>query len=275
MLDTDEIMQIALELAGFEEIPSDSAIYVPGDNINRVIFSIDPDPSLFYLAKEMKYDLVISHHYTSACVDAWKVFLKHIDQMVQMGVPREEAEKAVRDKLLALKVTGHARNYDMVDSIARALKIPFMNIHNPLDEIGRRIMHETISERIRGKDNVTVKDIIDALYKLKEFREAKTRIMLGVGREDNVVEKFVVSHGALTSGGYEVAKTYFKYGVDTVIYIHISPGDLLKLRKENMGNLIITGHIASDSVGINPFLDRLEREGLEVLRLGGVIPPSV
>ena len=49
----------------------------------------------------------------------------------------------------------------------------------------------------------------------------------------------------------------------------------LRLKEDNAGNLIISGHIASDSVGINPFLDRLEKEGLEVLRMGGVIPPSV
>jgi len=274
-MNTDEIMQIALEMAGFDEIPQDSRIYVPGRDINRVIFSIDPEPSLFYLAKKLDYDLVISHHYTSACIDAWKVFLKHVDQMVSVGIPREEAEKAVKDKLLALKIIGHARNYDLVDSIARALKMPFMNIHNPLDEIGRRIMQETIDKYVKGKEKVVVKDVIDALYTLREFKVAKTRILLGVGREDNAVNKVVVSHGALTNGGYEVAKTYFKYGINTVVYIHISPSDLMRLRKDNVGNLIISGHIASDSVGINPFLDRLEKEGLEVLRLGGVIPASL
>ena len=268
-------MRIALEMANFDEIPSDSKIYVPGRDIQRVIFSIDPDPSLFFLAREMNYDLVISHHYTSACIDAWKVFLKHVDQMVNAGIPREEAEKAVKDKLLALKITGHARNYDLVDSIARALKVPFMNIHNPLDEIGRRIMQETIDKHIKGKDKVLVRDVIDALYTLREFKAAETRILLGVGREDNSVSKVIVSHGALTNGGYEVARTYFKYGINTVVYIHISPSDLIRLRRENMGNLIISGHIASDSVGINPFLDKLEKEGLEVLRIGGVVPASI
>lgn len=268
-------MQIALEMAGFDAIPPDSAIYVPGKNIERVIFSIDPDPMLFYLAKQLNYDLVISHHYTSACIDAWKVFLKHIDQMVKAGVPREEAEKSVKEKLLALKISGHSRNYDLVDSFARLMKIPFMNIHNPLDEIGRRIMQDTIDRHIKGKNNTRVKDVINALYTLKEFKYAKTRILLGVGREDNFVQRVVVSHGALTNGGYQVARTYFRNGVDTVVYIHISPLDLIKLREEKSGNLIISGHIASDSVGINPFLDRLEKEGIEILRLGGVIPPSV
>jgi len=37
-----------------------------------------------------------------------------------------------------------------------------------------------------------------------------------------------------------------------MIYIHISPSDLEKLKAEGKGNLIVTGHIASDSLGINP-----------------------
>jgi len=274
-MNTDEIMQIALEMAGFEEVPPDSAIYVSGKNIQRVIFTIDPEPSILLLAKQLNYDLVISHHYTSACVDAWKVFLKHIDQMVAAGIPRNEAEKAVQKKLMSLKISGHARNYDLIDSLARFIKIPFMNIHNPLDEIGRRIMQETIDKYISGRKNVKVNDVINALYTLKEFQHAKTKILVGVGDIENSVNKVVVSHGALTNGGYEVANTYFKHGIDTVVYIHISPSDLLKLKEENLGNLIISGHIASDSVGINPFLDRLEKEGLEVLRIGGVIPASI
>jgi len=38
MVSTDEIMEMALELVGFESIPSDSAVYVEGKNIKRVLF---------------------------------------------------------------------------------------------------------------------------------------------------------------------------------------------------------------------------------------------
>lgn len=274
-MDTEEIMQIALEMANFEEQPPDSEIYVPGRNIEKVIITIDPDPAYLFLAKQLGYDLVISHHYTSATVNAWKVFLKHVDQMVMHGVPKEVAENAVKEKLEAIRIMGQTQNYDRVDSIARILKIPFMNIHNPLDEIGRRIMQDVIDKHVKNKPNAKVKDVVEALYTLKEFQGAKTRIQVELGDTENLAGKTVVSHAALTNGGYKIAKTYFKYGTDTLIYIHISPQDLKLLRENAKGNLIITGHIASDSVGINPFADRLEKEGIEVLRTGGVIPPSI
>jgi hypothetical protein len=37
-----------------------------------------------------------------------------------------------------------------------------------------------------------------------------------------------------------------------------------------MGNLIVTGHIASDSVGINPFIRELEKKGVSVTTIGVV-----
>jgi hypothetical protein len=81
----------------------------------------------------------------------------------------------------------------------------------------------------------------------------------------------VVSHGAGTNGGYEIAKTYYEHGIGTVIYIHVSPADLEKLKADGKGNLVVTGHVASDSVGINPFILELEKKGVSVTTVG-VVP---
>ncbi len=71
-----------------------------------------------------------------------------------------------------------------------------------------------------------------------------------------------------------MARAYFSHGVDTLVYIHILPGDLKRLREDEDlrgKNLIVTGHIASDSLGINPYVHRLREEGLEVTCVGGVL----
>jgi methionine aminopeptidase len=147
--------------------------------------------------------------------------------------------------------------------------MPYMNIHTPLDEVGRRIMSEQINTKLKKKS--TVRDVVSALKELAEFKNAVTEIKIRVGKAENLAGKVVVSHGAGTNGGYEIAKTYFKHGIGTVIYIHISVGDSERLRAENKGNLIVTGHIASDSVGINPFIRELEENGVSVTRIG-IIP---
>ncbi|MBC7099888.1 hypothetical protein H5T52_12430, partial [Candidatus Bipolaricaulota bacterium] len=100
-----------------------------------------------------------------------------------------------------------------------------------------------------------------------EFRNAQTEIEVVVGNSQNPVGKVAVIHGAGTNGGYPVAKVLFDHGVDTVIYIHIRPHEAHRLAQEYGGkgkNLVVTGHIASDSVGINPFVEALRERELEV-----------
>ncbi|MCW3981111.1 MAG: hypothetical protein NWF11_06510 [Candidatus Bathyarchaeota archaeon] len=271
MTSTKEIMEMALNLSDFKHIPADSAIYFHGKNIRRVLFGIDADVPELLIAKQYDYDAVISHHPKggSAIIDFHKVFKRHIHQMVEAGVPKHEAEIATRNKMKAIEVEMHTKNYGHAVDVARILEMPYMNIHTPLDELGRRIMSQKIA---KAKEYATVKDIVSLLYQLPEFAKSETKIQIHIGDPANTAGNTIVSHGAGTNGGYEIAKTYFKYGVDTLIYIHVSPGDLEKLKADGSGNLIISGHIASDSVGINPLITELENNGILVSRIG-IIPP--
>ena len=271
VMNTEEIMELALKLAGLKEIPEDSAILVSGDNIRKILFGIDAGVPELLLAKQLGYDAVIAHHPQGgmATINFHQVFKRHIQQMVGAGVPMKEAEKAVSKRLEELEVETHTRNYGHTVDVAKFLKMPYMNIHTPLDEVGRKIMVEKINSRIRK--NSTVQDVVSALKELSEFKNAVTEIKIRLGKAENPAGKVVVSHGAGTNGGYEVAKTYFKYGIGTVVYIHISPRDLEKLKAEKGANLIVTGHIASDSVGINPLINELEKRNVSITRIGIVL----
>lgn len=264
-------MDLALKLAGLEHVPEDSSIYVSGRNIERVLFGIDAGVPELLLAKKLDYDAVIAHHPQgeTAVTDYHKVFRRHIKQMVGVGIPKEEAEEAVKKKMQGLEVIGHTRNYAHAVDVAKLLNLPYMNIHTPLDEVGRRKMSEQIESRKNEKSSV--KDVVDILKELPEFGKAVTEIKIRLGKAENLAGKVMVSHGAGTNGGYEVAKKYFKYGIGTLVYIHISPEDLEKLKVQSEGNLIITGHIASDSVGINPLIHELEEREIVVTRIG-IIP---
>ncbi|UCH31764.1 MAG: hypothetical protein JSV05_09820 [Candidatus Bathyarchaeota archaeon] len=272
MVTTKEIMGLALDLAGFTSVPQDSGIYIHGRNIRNILFAIDADVPELLLAKQLGCDAVISHHPKGGLpmINFHEVFKRHIQQMVGAGVPRLEAEEAVQRKISALEVEGHTRNYGHAVDVARLLKLPYMNIHTPLDELGRRIMTQKISQKL--DEDATVGDVVSALKSISEFQNATTGIKIRLGTAMNLAGKVMISHGAGTNGGYEIARTYFKHGISTLIYIHISPADLEKLRVDKAGNMIVTGHIVSDSVGINPFIKELENRGLSITRLG-VIPP--
>jgi putative NIF3 family GTP cyclohydrolase 1 type 2 len=273
-MSTKEIMELALKLSEFNTVPADSAVYVEGKKIGKILFGIDIDVPELLLAKQLGCDAAISHHPKCSLplIYSYKVFSRHIQQMVNVGVPQFEAEEAVRKKIQTFQVEQHKRNWRHTLDVARILKIPYLNIHAPLDELGRRIMTRQIMQET-SKD-ATVNDVVLALNKLPEFRNAVTKIKILYGANSNPAGKIQVSHGAFTNGGYEILKTYFKYGITTVIYIHITanPHALEQLKADNVsGNLIVTGHIASDSVGINRFIKELEKREISVIRLG-IVP---
>lgn len=267
-MNTQELMQIALDMVGFKEIPGDSAIYVEGENIKKVLFGIDLGVPELLLAHNMGYECCLAHHPQGgrAFLNYSKVLWKHKDQLVKAGIPEEVAEEAVRPLVEATHITSQAKNLYHAPSVAEALKMPYLNVHNPLDELGRKIMDDTI--RKSTDEESTVEDVVDALLTLDEFKTASTEIMVPLGNLKNKVGKVVVAHGAGTNGGYSVARAYFDHGIGTVIYIHINPAELKKLQDYGKGNLIISGHIASDMVGINPYLRELQKRGIAVDEIG-------
>ena len=273
-MNTQQLMDLALAMAGLTEIPGDSAIHHPGEGIGRILFGIDLKGPELKLAKDLGYDAAISHHPVggASTLDFHKVLLLHVEQMADAGVPRDIAETVMRETVEARRVLNSMTNYDHDPSIARLLDMPYLNIHTPLDEIGRRRMADAVAE---CGSTANAQDLIRHLLdRFGEFQNAATQIEIRVGSPENPIGRAVVSHGAGTNGGYPVAKAYFDHGVDTVIYIHCRPDDAKRLREEygETKTLIVTGHIASDSVGINPYVDRLRSEGLRVDTFSGIIP---
>lgn len=273
MLSTGEIMRIALDLVGFTSIPADSAIQVEGEGVRKALFGIDLGPAELILCKQLGLDAAIAHH-PNPIVQTYPAILdKHVDQMTAAGVPLEEARVAVTPLKEASTLSYHSGNYGQTVSAARLLGLPYLNIHNPLDELGRRVMDRAVREALAAAGpRARVKDVVDGLMSLPEFRAAPTRPLVILGDPLAPAGKVVVSHGAGTNGRAPVALAYFRHEVDTVVYIHLDYSELVKLRAEapKGANMVVSGHIVSDLVGINPFVRALEEKGLEIVRASGL-----
>lgn len=270
---TAEIVEIALQLAGFRHLPADSAVYVEGTELQRVMMGVDIGTAELLLARQLGVDGVIAHHPAggAATLNFPEVLTRHVELMVEHGVRATVARDAIQQLMMRALLRAQTANFDHVPSVARLLKLPFLNLHLPLDEVGRQIMVGTIEQHLRslGREP-SVQDAIDALMTLPEFASAQTRIMVPVGAVDEPLGKVAVVHGAGTNGGYAIARAYFDHGVRTVLYIHVAPEEAARLRSEGGGNLIVTGHIASDLIGINRFVAALEERGVEVVRMSGL-----
>ncbi|UCG01399.1 MAG: hypothetical protein JSW11_17490 [Candidatus Heimdallarchaeota archaeon] len=268
---TDDIIKVALDLVGMSELPVDSAVYVHGENINNILYGIDIGVAELLYAKEQGFDCVIAHH-PVGLVNHFQVFQRHLDQLISKGVTIETAQKVIDKKMMGFKFGSHARNYDAIPSFARLIRMPFLNIHCPSDELGRRLITESIEKLEEQDENPLLHEVRTHLEtSFLEFREAKTKIEVAKGNESDSLGNWIFSHGAFTNGGFPIADCYYQYDVDTVIYIHIAPVELSQILNLNYGQLLITGHLASDSIGINPFLDRLEERGIQITAIGGLI----
>ena len=76
-----------------------------------------------------------------------------------------------------------------------------------------------------------------------------------------------------TEGAPEIYEKLSQAGVGTVVGMHLSEQHRLEAEKASL-NVVIAGHISSDSIGMNLFLDWVEKEGIEILSCSGLIRVS-
>ncbi|OLC85066.1 MAG: hypothetical protein AUJ08_03265 [Thaumarchaeota archaeon 13_1_40CM_3_50_5] len=265
-VDTEMIMQVGLELAGWKKMPADSAVHVKGKNISKVLIAIDVGTAELMLAQQLGCGAVIAHHPLGiASVNFYKVFDRHADFMAEHGVPKRISQQAVEKLKERVETRNHADIYDDVVGAARALGMPLVNIDQPCDEY----MRQVILRAIKSGKTEFVSDIVRSISKIAEFKNAATRVQVRLGGEKNRAGHWALVVSAGTNGGYHIAKAYLQHGVSTIIYLHVDYNDLTKMREDKLdGNLVVMGHLAGDSIGLNGLAGRLEHSGVETIRVG-------
>lgn len=272
-MNTKDIMNIALELAGLDEIPIDTVISVNGENIKKILIGVDMETPELILAKDLGYDLVVSHHPKagSSIVDFHKVMDKQIDKMVGFGVPINRAQKALEKKQRTIEIGRHVSNYDRVSSAAELMGMPFMNIHMPADLIGEKIVQEYLDVNLKDNTKTKLQDILDILNEMAVYKKSLAKPVIRCGKASDYAGKIAVLFAGGTNGGSDVYKAYFDCGVGTIVAMH-APEDVIKdVREQNIGNIIVAGHMASDSIGLNEIIKAWKTLGLEVTSMSGII----
>ncbi len=124
---TERLMEVALEMAGWESIPGDCAIYYPGTRISHVLLGIDVGTSELFMARQLGYHAVLAHHPCGYAGPFWEVYRLHVGQMVAAGVPRDVAEAAVAERIAGFEAASQRENYDHIASVARLLETPVIS----------------------------------------------------------------------------------------------------------------------------------------------------
>ena len=251
----------------------------PTTNVNKVIAGIDFDTGEVVLTDRLNQkgesiDLMIAHHPAGGALSSLhEVMDLQVDLMASYGVPINVAEGLMAGRIAEVsRKFGPVNHYRSVDA-ARLLNIPLMCIHTVWDNMGWKFM----SGIFEKKHFDTVGDVLAALKKIPEYAQAikfKSGPSLYHGSEHNRAGKVVVSE---FTGGTEGAKEIYERlshaGIGTIISMHLSEEHREEAKKYHI-NLVVAGHMVSDSIGANLFLDELEKRGIEVIPASGLIRVS-
>lgn len=252
---------------------SDSRIlHVAEDkDIRRILVGIDIEPAEILLAKEIgNIDLIISHHpLGKALANLSGVMELQCDALNKYGVPINIAEGLMKERISEVARGVNKVNHQRTVDTARILGFNLMCLHTACDNLAAEFLEKLIKERNPER----IEDLLGVLKQVPEYQEAM-KIGAGpkvfAGSEENRCGKIALTE--LTGGTEGSPKLYEKMaqaGIGTTVAMHISEEHLKEAQTSNL-NVVIAGHMSSDSLGVNLFLDELEKRGVEIIPCSGL-----
>jgi len=240
--------------------------------IKKILFGVDIDPAEILLAKEIKnIDLVVSHHPRGkALANLHDVMELQCEVLSLYGVPINIAEGVMKEKISEVARGLSAANHQRAVDAAKIINMNFICIHTPCDNLAAQFL----KEQIETKNPERIEDLIKILKEIPEYKEA-IKIGAGpkifVGDSQNRCGKITITE--ITGGTEGSPKIYEKMahaGIGTVVSMHQSEEHRKEAELANI-NVVIAGHMSSDSLGINLFLDELEKKEIDIIPCSGLI----
>ncbi|MDP3882742.1 MAG: Nif3-like dinuclear metal center hexameric protein [Candidatus Staskawiczbacteria bacterium] len=244
----------------------DSGVYNVSDDkeIKKVLVGIDIGPEEILIAKHLgDIDLVIAHHPVGkGLAQLADVMGLQADVCNYYGVPINVAEGLMKERISEVARGVNSSNHQRTVDAARLIGINLMNSHTPCDNLAAKFLKDFVE----SKKPETVGELINNLKEIPEYKEAM-KIGVGpkifVGSPENRCGKIALSE--ITGGTEGSPKLYEKMaqaGVGTIVGMHISEEHKKEAEQAHV-NIVIAGHISSDSLGVNLFMDELEKQSLQ------------
>ncbi len=239
-------------------------------DVKKVLMGIDIEPAEILLAKELgDIDLIISHHpLGKGLASLAGVMDLQCDVLNSYGVPINIAEKLMKERISEVARGVNSANHQRTVDAAKILGFNLMCLHTVCDNLAA----DFLKKEIEKEDLYRVEDLMDILRDIPEYKEAE-KIGAGpkifVGDKENRAGKIALTE--ITGGTEGSPKLYEKIsqaGIGTVVGMHISEEHKKEADSASL-NVVIAGHMSSDSLGVNLFLDELEKQGIEIVPCSG------
>jgi putative NIF3 family GTP cyclohydrolase 1 type 2 len=264
----DKLPQEEKEIFDVEKLtnpyPDSRILYGDGEkDVHTVLIGIDieaPEILLAYnLLKDGKrVDLVIAHHPEGkALASLYEVMYMQNFIFSKFGVSINVAEKIMQPRIREVERKLLPQNHTRAVDMCKLLDIPFMCIHTPADN-----QVVTYLQGIFDREKPSrLGDVYELLMKQPEYKKAVLynqgpKILSG-SKESYAGRIFIDMTGG-TEGSPEILEKLSQAGIGTIIGMHFSEEHFKNAEKCYL-NLIVAGHIPSDTLGLNLLLDKVER----------------
>ena len=236
----------------------------PDQDISTIMVGIDMEGPEILLAdrlneKGKNIDLVMAHHPEGAAyANFYHVMHIQENSLAKMGIPIEVGRELLKERMgeveRAVAPANHLRSVD----IAKLLDMPYMCVHTPADNHVNNFLQKILDKR---RPN-TLTDVLNILKAIPEYtdalkKNAGPRILIGEPKKK--CGKVFVDMTGGTEGPKRIFPRLSQAGVGTIVAMHLSE-EHFKIAKIEHINVVIAGHIASDTLGLNLLLDELERK---------------
>jgi len=247
----------------------------PSVQIKKLMVGIDIEVGELLLAERIRQqeglDLVVSHHPEGrAYASLSEVMRLQVDLLKQAGVSPETARLLLEERMEEVRRRIIAQNHTRAVDAARLLNLPFMCAHTPADNHVFRFL-ESFLNKAKPKNLQGLLDLLITIpeYQIAAQNAAGPKIILGNPKRP--VGKILFEMTGGTEGSKDAFDKLYKAGVRTLVSMHLSEEHFKKVKDANL-NVVIAGHISSDTLGLNLLFDRIEEtagEKLEFINCSG------
>jgi putative NIF3 family GTP cyclohydrolase 1 type 2 len=250
----------------------------PEAEAKAVLVGIDMEVGEVLLADRLResgrpVDLVISHHPEGGALAALnEVMALQADLWHSHGVPINVGDALIGKRMAEIQRAFLPRNHQRALDAARLLGIPFMCIHTPADNQ----VNAYLSDFFARRKPRLLKDVVEQLRTIPEYRAASLNRCgptIIAGSPDSRAGRIMVDMTGGTEGPQQVLERLSQAGVGTIVCMHYSEKHREEAEKYQV-NVVVAGHISSDSLGLNLVLDELEKKGVEIIPASGLIRVS-
>ncbi len=247
----------------------------PELEVKRIMVGVDIEVGEVMLAdrlteKGKKVDLIMAHHPEGKALAAMHdVMHMQEDILARFGVPINVAEGIMASRISEVKRGIMPINHNRAVDAARIVEIAMICAHTVADNQVTAYLQEMFD----AQEPRTLGDVVKLLKEIPEYAAA-TAINAGpditLGDKERRAGKVLVDMTGGTGGSEKSYEKLAQAGVGSVVCMHISEKHRKEAEKHHV-NVVIAGHIASDSLGMNLLLDGLEENGIDIVPCSGLI----